>query len=113
MTNEPPPPYQGEKTTNRVFFVPRNGPVTIASDDLIDNAFLSTGAENPISLERAYKGLFPVFSLDPNQMISTQLTSSATLSLPGTLLTPSIATSISLWRAIPGTLSTWVRFVMN
>ena len=30
--------------------------VTLASDDRIDNTYVSTGADNPITLKRTYKG---------------------------------------------------------
>ena len=32
------------------------GGVTLASDDVMDNTFLSKGSQNPITLQRAYKG---------------------------------------------------------
>jgi hypothetical protein len=34
----------------------RLGPVVLASDDVLDNTYLSLGAENPLTLQRAYKG---------------------------------------------------------
>ena len=34
------------------------GDVTLATEENVDNAFLSKGSENPITLKRTYKGLF-------------------------------------------------------
>ena len=34
----------------------RKGAVTLAADNVMDNTFLSEGAKNPITLQRAYKG---------------------------------------------------------
>ena len=36
--------------------IKRSGSVTIAPDTVLDNTFISEGRENPITLERAYKG---------------------------------------------------------
>ena len=41
------------KATATIF---RKGAVTLAADNVMDNTFLSEGAENPITLQRAYKG---------------------------------------------------------
>ena len=92
-------------------FFCRNSSVTIASDELVDNAFLSSGAENPITLQRAYKGILSFNHF--GSWDSVQLTSSATLNCPGILLTHSIATSTSLSRAILKTLSILVGFCID
>ena len=34
----------------------RQGPVSLAGDTVLDNTYLSTGQENPLTLRRAYKG---------------------------------------------------------
>ena len=65
----------------------RLGEAKVAGGDHIDNTFLSEGAENPITLQRTYKGKLSGAFVSLSSSQSFQLTSFASLNCPGIRLT--------------------------